>query len=200
MSTVFNTPKAVAMYPYLDKLDMNGKYSVILTFEKGSEGIKTMQAEYAKAEKEFFPNGLPAIYKQPFRDGNEKKYVDKKTNEEKIRAGFENTVYITVRSKDKPPVLDPTGKKMMPEGSVQHGSVVILGTNAYAWEFSGKQGISFGFNSLQITGEHRNIPGGGGRPDPMTAHADVSGEATLDPENDPANYPEADNKDESMFD
>lgn len=190
----FSAPPAICLFPQVNEPDRNGKYSVIVAFQKGSDDLKKVKKIYDDLIKEVFgEKPLPQGFKVPFRDGDQKMYTDKDTGEQSVRDGFKNTVYLTCRTQDKPCILDPTGKKFAVEGSLTHGRHVIANLTPFVWRYEDggmvSNGFSFGLNAVQVTNKVEALPGGGGnRIDPMTAFSDVSGEEGSAPEDDPANY------------
>jgi hypothetical protein len=187
----FNTPKCIALYPNVLELDDNGKYTCILAFKKGSEGAKFMQQKFNDSLEEFFNGEISTNFSNPVRDGNTKKFTDKETGVETVRAGFADTIFITAKTKNKPFVVDYTGKAQADENLLVHGRYVIANLKPYSWDYGGKEGFSFGLQSIQVTPDIDHIPGGkgGGGVDPLTVFGAV-GEASgaPAPEDDPANY------------
>lgn len=192
----FSTPQALCLFPQVEKSDRNEKYSVIVAFKKDSDELKLMKKVYDDLMLEAFGDKKPPMgFKIPFRDGDQKMYQDKETGDQSVRAGFEGKVYITMRTQDKPFVIDQTGKKAAPEGSLVHGRYVIPNTTPFVWRFEDQgmvsNGFSFGLNAVQVTNKIDNLPGGGGsRIDPLDTFGDVSGEEGSAPEDDPVNYQE----------
>lgn len=190
----FSTPQIICLFPQVNTPDRNGKYSIIAAFPKGSDELKLMKKVYDDLMNEVFGDKKPPInFKIPFRDGDQKMYQDKETGEQSVRAGFEGKVYITMRTQDKPFIIDQTGGKQAEEGVLVHGRYVIPNTTPFIWRFEDQgmvsNGFSFGLNAVQVTNKIDNLPGGGGsRIDPLDTFKDVSGEEGSVPEDDPANY------------
>lgn len=101
----------------------------------------------------------------PIKDGSDKEYQ-----------GFgPGTVFINPWSKDKPEVLRPVpGTKEFIEvtdpAEVFAGQIVKFNVNAFAWENSGKIGVSFGLNSVLLLKE--DMPRLDGRVSGKKAFAD----------------------------
>jgi hypothetical protein len=157
----FNTALAVALFPKCLEVGMSGKYECILAFKKGSDGAKQILAEYKKAEAELYPSGIPANFAHmPLRDGDLKAYTNPETGQTEIRKGFEGCMYITAKSHRKPFLVDPTGKQAADPATLTHGSYVVANVNLYRWENSGKVGLTFGLNSVQVSSVKEDLPGG----------------------------------------
>lgn len=187
MSEPFNTPKCLALFPGLDKKNDNGKYTCILAFKKGSEDAKFIQAQFNGAMQEFFNGKTPSNFQNPVRNGDEKMYTDKETGEKTVRAGFENSIYFTATTEREVFVVDPTGQQMAPGGMLSHGRYVIANLKTYSWDYQGKEGFSFGLQSIQCLNEIENLPGGTVSVDPLATFTDTT-DGKVAPEDDPDNY------------
>lgn len=198
----FKTPKCLALFPSLDKLDMNDKYSVVLAFKKGSEEAKFMEKKFEEGLQEFFNGKIPGRFVHPFKDGDKKMYTDKETGEKSIRAGFEGTIYLDAKTEREVFVVDPTGKQKAPKDMMHHGRYVIAELRAYSWDVKGKEGFSFGLQAIQCTPDSESLPGGFTESDPLEIFSDTTDgtKGSVAPEDDPDNYMKDSNKQaESVF-
>jgi hypothetical protein len=174
----FNTELAVALYPKATEVGMSGKYECILAFDINSAGANQLIQKYKEAQAELFPEGLPSNYApSPLREGNKKTWTNNETGEVEIRKGFEDRIYVTTKSKNKPFLVDPSGKKPADPETLGHGSYVVANINAYRWGHSGKVGISFGLNTLQVSTQREELPGGG-FVDPMSVFDSMEGDSS----------------------
>lgn len=172
----FNTELATALWPKVSELGNNDKYEITLTWEKGSKGAKQIMAEFKKSMDDAYPGGKPDNFAHmPLKDGDEKTWVNPETSETEVRAGFENKLYIVAKSDRKPFLVDPSGKNAADPESLTHGSHVIVNVNTYSWSYKATVGLSFGLNSVQVSGQKTDLPGGGFT-DPMSTFENLGGE------------------------
>src|SRR3990167_1478549 len=75
--------------PKKNELNGNMEYSIVMLFDKKVDMSK-MKALAQRVAKEKWPNGLPANFRSPFRDGDKEK-TD--------RSEFKNVIFITARTK-----------------------------------------------------------------------------------------------------
>lgn len=79
---------------------------------------------------------------------------------EKTITGMEPGMHmIRTRSKFQPGVVDQRLQKILDPSLVYAGCYVRADINAYAWTFSGKNGISFGLNNIQFVKNGDRIDG-----------------------------------------
>src|SRR6478736_2660890 len=140
-------------------------YSCALIFDPAqqkSPAYKALQdACIAAAKKEFGDNVALKTVKMPFRDAGEKAYD-----------GYhEGHTFISPWSKNKPGVVDVNRQDILAPEEVWSGQLVRANVTPFAWTNSGKKGVSFGLNHLQIIqseGRQRLD----GRPSPSSAFDD----------------------------
>jgi hypothetical protein len=145
------TPYAVLSFPTLftPKPRAEGGeavYSCALLFDEAaqkSKEYKAMQDACVAAFKEKFGANTPmkgATF--PFRDAGEK--ADK-------YQGYEDGVmYINPWTKNKPGIVDARLQDVMVPDQVYAGQIVRAQVAPFAWTNSGKKGVSFGLNHIQI--------------------------------------------------
>lgn len=121
------------------------KYSVVMLFDKKNrEDIKKLEdlaksAAYEKWGEDAVKNKKIKL-SWPFRDGEEKaEQYD----------GYEGMVFANASSKNKPKVVDRAVEPIVDEGEFYPGCYARAAINAYAWEWKGKKGVSFGLINLQ---------------------------------------------------
>jgi hypothetical protein len=76
----------------------------------------------------------------PFRDAGEKSYD-----------GYHpGDIFIAPWSKNKPGVVDRRKQDILLPEEVWSGQLVRANVNPFAWQHTGRKGVSFGLNHLQI--------------------------------------------------
>jgi hypothetical protein len=140
-------------------------YSCSLIFDPSqqkSPAYKALQdACIAAARKEFGDNVALKGVLMPFRDAGEKSY-------DGYHAGH---TYISPWSKNKPGVVDTNRQDILVPDEVWSGQLVRANVVPFAWTHTGRKGVSFGLNHLQIIqseGRQRLD----GRPSPSSAFDD----------------------------
>lgn len=119
------------------------KYSITMCFPKDSD-FSRMQAlakETVIAKFGSVPQGLVS----PFKDGNEKAH--------KYPASHKDMIIVEARTDYKPGVVGPDGKTEIldqeaPDGFYS-GCWARAKVNCFAWENSGRKGVSFGLSNIQ---------------------------------------------------
>jgi len=117
------------------------KYSLTMCFPKDTDFTRMQALAKETAEKKWgtVPKGLVS----PFKDGNEKadKYPSHK-----------DTIIVEARTDYKPGVVGPDKQEILdqeaPDGFYS-GCWARAMVNCFAWENSGRKGVSFGLSNLQ---------------------------------------------------
>jgi hypothetical protein len=157
------TPTATLSFPHLVEPSAFGdgepSYTAVLLFDKAAQAtpeFAALKKACADAVKEKFGDkiNMKAV-RNPFRDGNEKDY-----------AGYRDTVYITIKSKTKPVLVDEDTHKLINVDRVFPGAKVIANVNPAAYDYLGNKGVTFYVAAVQflVGGERLD-----GRPDPVAA-------------------------------
>lgn len=109
--------------------------------QQKSPAYKALQeACVAAAKKEWGDNVPLKLIKMPFRDAGEKTYD-----------GYqEGHTFISPWSKNKPGVVDANREDILVPDEVWSGQLVRANVVPFAWSHSGKRGVSFGLNHLQV--------------------------------------------------
>lgn len=121
------------------------RFSVVMLFDKkNKEDIKKLEdlAKAAAYEKwgEDSVKSKKVKINWPFRDGEEKA---------EQYEGYEGMVFATASSKNKPKVVDKSVEPILDEDEFYPGCFARAAINAYAWEWKGKKGVSFGLINVQ---------------------------------------------------
>jgi hypothetical protein len=147
-ATALNTPYATLSFPQLftPKPRSEGAepvFSCSLLFapaEQKTAEFKAMQNAVLALAKDKFPNIPVKSLMLPFRDAEEKAYV-----------GYEaGMLYISPWSKYKPGIVDVRLQDVLDPAEVWAGQIVRANILPFAWTNSGKKGISFGLNHIQL--------------------------------------------------
>ena len=158
--TQMNTPYAMLSFPQLFAPRPRAEggepcFSCSLLFspeQQKSKEFKAMQIAVVDVAKEKFGRNVPMqSLILPFRDAGEKEY-----------AGYEKgVVYITPWcGRDRPPgVVDQRLQQVFEPSRVYAGQIVRANVTPFAWTKSGKRGVSFGLNHLQIVKDGTRIDG-----------------------------------------
>jgi len=152
------TPNATLSFPALfaPKPRSEGAkpvYSCSLLFSpeaQRSPEYKAMQMACANAAKAKFGADVKfASLLLPFRDAGEKEH-----------AGYEEGwTYISPWSEQRPGVVDAQVQDVIDPSLVYAGQTVRASIAPFAWKNSGRMGVSFGLNHLQLVKEGTRIDG-----------------------------------------
>jgi hypothetical protein len=117
------------------------KYSVQMIFDKTTDltelknAVRAAVVEKWGADKAKWPKKLT----MPFRDGSEKDYD-----------GYgPDVIFISASSKMKPGLVDENIQPIIEPSEFYGGCYARATVNAFAWEFMGKAGVSFGLRNIQ---------------------------------------------------
>lgn len=149
MSTVVSTrvvtPIARLSYPYLFKPSKpmadggEAKYQCELIFSKDADLSELKKAVNQAAVAKWGSN-IPKNLKSPFRSGD---------TDREGKDGYEGSIFIGARSKDRPGVvIGPDRMPCVNESDVYGGCYVICSVTAFAYDTSGNRGISFALNNV----------------------------------------------------
>jgi hypothetical protein len=146
------TPYATLSFPVLfapkpraEKGDP--EYSCALLFDEAAQRspeYKAMQQAVVKAMADRWGPTMKVekLYYTPFSDAGEKA--------DKYQGYEEGIMVINPHSKQKPGVIDARKQDVLLPEQVYAGQLVRAAINAFAWENSGKRGVSFGLQHVQI--------------------------------------------------
>jgi hypothetical protein len=160
MANNLNTPEATLSFPVFKAPRpqggvMGGKmvYSCSLLFDKKAQAsaeYKAMQQACIKAAKDKFGADIKlATLTLPFRNAGEKEY-----------AGYEDGfTYISPWSEQRPGIVDHNVEDILDVGGVYAGMKVRASISPFAWANTGRKGVSFGLNHIQVLKEGSRIDG-----------------------------------------
>jgi hypothetical protein len=148
MAEGLNTPYAILSFPHLFTPDPRSEgaepvYSCALLFTaeaQQSKEYKAMQAAVATLAAEKFPTTPVKNIQLPFKDAGQKTYN-----------GYEpGMTYISPWSKGKPGIVDVRLQDVLDPAEIWAGQIVRAHIAPFSWTNSGKKGISFGLQHLQL--------------------------------------------------
>jgi hypothetical protein len=140
-------------------------YSCSLIFDlkqQKSPAYKALQqACIDAAKKEWGDNVNLKAIGMPFKDAGEKTYD-----------GYHpGDIYISPWSKNKPGVVDKDREDILLKEEVWSGQLVRANVSPFAWTHTGKKGVSFGLNHIQVI-QSEGRPRLDGRPTASSAFDD----------------------------
>ena len=151
MANSVNTPYATLSFPHIFEKRARAEggepvYSCALLFSPASQkspAYKAMQEACIAAAQEKFGAKVPMqSVAMPFRDAGDK--ADK-------LAGYNHgDMYINPWSNNKVGVVDAHRNEVLLPEELWAGQMVRANVTAFAWMNSGKKGVSFGLNHIQI--------------------------------------------------
>lgn len=148
-------------------------YSCSLIFDPAqqkSPQYKALQdACIEAARKEFGANVNLKTIQMPFRDAGTKQY-------DGYHAGH---TFISPWSKNKPGVVDVNLQDILLKDEVWSGQLVRANVTPFAWSHTGRKGVSFGLNHLQVI-QSQGRDRLDGRPSATAAFNDGLVDATTD--------------------
>lgn len=150
------TPDFRAAFPNVfraRKNDLNGKdeYSITALFPAGADLTALKKAAQEALAKKFGSDQKkwPQNLRTPFRDQGDRE----KTNDEGKKVlpqGYEKgSIYITLRSTQKPGVVDQNVQTIIDESEFYGGCWAKASVSAYAYDQKGNRGVSFGLGNIQ---------------------------------------------------
>lgn len=136
--------EAKAMQP-----GQEAKYSLTMLFDvakiKQSPTEAKLWADLLASIKatanEKWPKGIPAGFKNPFRDGLEK---------EQYEGYGKGVIFVAATTKTKPGLVDQNLQKIISPDEFYPGVYARATVNAFAWSKLGKNGVSFGLQNIQL--------------------------------------------------
>ena len=177
--SAINTPYATLSFANLFTPRPRGEdgkpvYNCVLIFDptqQKSPAYKALQdACIAAAKKEFGDNVPLKNVMMPFKDAGEKAYD-----------GYHpGDTYISPWSKNKPGIVDRNREDILLPEEVWSGQLVRANVVPFAWTHTGKKGVSFGLNHVQVI-ESEGRQRLDGRPSPGSAFDDGEVAAGKDP-------------------
>ena len=151
-------------------------YSAALLFDEAAQRspeYKAMQnACIAVVKEKFGPTASLSGVKMPFTDAGEKA--------DKYQGYEEGVIVINPWTKQKPGIIDARKQDVLLPEQVYAGQLVRAQITPFAWQNSGKKGVSFGLNHIQIV--KHDAPRIDGRLPANKAFDDLPSEYTGDEE------------------
>lgn len=133
--------------PYAGEGDSDPKYSCVILIPKKDkktlgriEAAIQAAAEAGKSSK--FDGKIPKNLATTLHDGDEE--GDLERNPE-----YEGHMYMSISSKTKPGIVDKDVDPILDSTEVYSGCYARVSINAFAYNYKGKKGVSFGLNHIQ---------------------------------------------------
>jgi hypothetical protein len=147
------TPKGEAAYAYVykpQKAMQEGRdpqYSLTLLFNEGDPKLDKLRSAIIEVATAKFGQKAAVMLekgqlKNPLRPGSDR------TDE-----NFEDKVFITARSTDKPQIVDEDAEPIMDQADFYSGCEARMDIYLYAFEKAGNKGVAAILNSAQKLGE-----------------------------------------------
>lgn len=170
------TPKFRVSYPAVFEAksfkDQAAKFSVVMIFDKKTDLKELKRAAVNAAIEKFGPREKwPKKFKLPFRDGDE---------ERADTPGYENSIFVTATSKQRPGVVDKQLNPIISEDDFYAGCYARATLIAFAYDQAGNRGVSFSLQNIQKIEDGERF---GGR-----RNAEDEFEVIDDGSNDPESY------------
>ena len=158
-ATTVTTPKFRVSFPAVfskrkieGQTDEQAKYSIQMLFKKTDDitvlknAVRAAVIEKWGADQTKWPKGLIL----PFRDGTEKDYD-----------GYgPDVIFVSASSKMKPGLVDQNVQPIIEPSEFYGGCYARATINAFAWEYMGKRGVSFGLRNIQKMADGEPFGGG----------------------------------------
>jgi len=140
------TPEFRASFPHVFKAHtgfegQEAKFSIVMLFPKKTDLSALKKAAFNAATEEWgakekWPKGL----RMPFRDGDEKPDLQ----------GYEDTIFVTASSKQRPGVVGPSLNTITEEDQAFYAGCYARATLiAFAYNKAGNRGVSFSLQNIQ---------------------------------------------------
>lgn len=161
------TPKFRVSYPNVftaKKNELNGKeeYSMVCLFEKGADlsalknAVKEAMEEKWGSDQKKWPTNI----RSPFRDQGEKVKLDPETGNKMLPSGLvEGAIFITVKSKDRPQLVDQNKQEIFEASEFYAGCYARASVNVYAYDAKGNKGVAFGLGNIQKLADGEPLTG-----------------------------------------
>lgn len=119
--------------------DQPAKYSLVMLFDKKTD-LKELKRAANNAAKEKWGDKIPKNIRMPFRDGDEKSDLQ----------GYENTIFVTASSKQRPGIIDQQKNQITKEDEAFYAGCYARATLiAFAYDTAGNKGVSFSLQNIQ---------------------------------------------------
>ena len=136
------------------------KYSIMILIPKTDKATiqKIRDAEKAAAEEGVstrWGGKRPKKISSIIKDGDDEEETDLEAYPE--RAGH---LYMNVRSDRRPQVVNASVQPILDSSEIYSGCYGRVSVNAFAYDYMGKKGVSFGLNNVQKTADGESLAGG----------------------------------------
>lgn len=127
--------------------DGDAKYSCVIIIPKEDKATlralkKAREAAAEAGKSKHFGGKIPNNLATTLHDGDEE--ADLERNPE-----YEGCMYMNVASKVQPGIIDRDKQPIMDQAEIYSGCYVRVALGAFAYNYKGKKGVSFGLNHVQ---------------------------------------------------
>ena len=152
-----NTPEFRAAFPQVfqakrNTLNDKDEFSVVALFTLGQDLSMLKTACQEAITKKWGPDQSkwPQNLRSPFRDQGDREKLNEETGKMEMPQGYvKGAIYITLRSTQKPGVVDNNVQEILDSSEFYGGCYAKASVNAYAYDQKGNRGVSFGLGNLQ---------------------------------------------------
>lgn len=167
------TPKFRVSYPKVFKPEVNtmsgkSEYSVVALFDKNADLTKLRAAIKEAIEEKWGkdPAKHPKNLRSPLRDQGER------AKDGVLPNGYvKGAVFITLKSKEKPGVVDEQVQPILDESTFYSGCYAHAAVSVYAYDQAGNRGVGIGLTNIQKVADGEPISG---RPKPEASFTPVA--------------------------
>ena len=133
--------------PFANDEDDEKKYSCVVLIPKSDKATlkrldDAIQAAAEAGKHSKFDGKIPANLTTTLHDGDEEADLEKNPE-------YEGHMYMSVSSKTKPGVVDQNVQPILDSSEVYSGCYARVQVGAFAYNYKGKKGVSFGLNHVQ---------------------------------------------------
>jgi hypothetical protein len=150
MAVSINTPYAILSFPHVFEKKARAEggdpvYTASFIFSPAMQktpAYKAMQDAVIAAAKEKFGNDVKLnTLVNPFKDAGEKEH---------LQGYVAGDMYINTWSNNKPGIVDTHRNEILLPEQVWAGQLVRANISPFAWVNTGRKGVSFGLNHIQL--------------------------------------------------
>ena len=132
---------------YAQDGDDESKYSCVILIPKSDKvTLKKIDAAFEAAaeagKNSKFDGKIPKNLPTTLHDGDEEGDLDKNPE-------YEGQMFMSISSKTKPGLVDQDVNPIMDSTELYSGCYARVSMNAFAYNYKGKKGVSFGLNHVQ---------------------------------------------------
>jgi hypothetical protein len=133
--------------PYAQDSDQDEKYSCVILIPKSDKATlakidKAIKAAAEAGKNSRFDGKIPANLVTTLHDGDEEGDLEKNPE-------YEGQMYMSISSNTRPGIVDKDVQDILDSTEIYSGCYARVSMNAFAYNYKGKKGVSFGLNHVQ---------------------------------------------------